>query len=606
MLQSVAPTRKYFFLMFALSCVLLVVFTYITYEQFKMTEKRNQDVTHTYEVLGIVRDVLISNLNVETGQRGYLLSGRREFLDPYHASVNDVKNKIAMLDAATINSPHQQERVIELKKAVEHHQNVIKEHLERYRFSGTRFLTVEDLAETKASMGRIREIVNNIQDVETKSLTKRQRAAYKQEKTYRLTLFVGAGLGICALVIANLVIYLMLQRSKQSEEKFRATEARFKAVMDGVNDGIFEYDLTTQTFLMSPSHNGMLGYESEETVKNWDEFIDFVHPDDVEDMRNTIYNYVNGATEKYVNQFRMKHSDGSWRWMLSRGIGTRDRSGAITRLIGAHADITEQKRHEEELEQLNTDLEGFTYIASHDLRAPLVNLKGFASEVEHALNTVEPIVNEALRQLSTTDAQLLETALRRDIPESLSFINASVERMDKLTSAIVDMSRIGRRDYRRESVDCTEVVERCLGSLAHEIGNHDITVTYDELPTLITDPLAIEQIFGNLLDNAVKYLSPDRKGEIHIGVRMYSYEARFSISDNGRGIAENDLRKVFEIFRRAGNSGGVRGSGMGMAYVNATLRKLGGRIWLKSVLDEGTTFYFTIPIKNNQKETLNG
>jgi signal transduction histidine kinase len=269
----------------------------------------------------------------------------------------------------------------------------------------------------------------------------------------------------------------------------------------------------------------------------------------------------------------------------------------MVRLVGAHTDITEQKLRELELEQLNSDLEGFTYIASHDLRAPLVNLRGFASEVEHAVREVDASIDRAKEALSPEDAVRLERAFRKEVPESLHFIKAAVERMDKLTSAIADMSRIGRREYRHGKIDCNDVVARCIASLAHEINKKDVRVEYGNLPVVISDPLAVEQIFGNLLDNAVKYLNPDRAGTIRIEAKQYANETVFTVSDNGRGIAEGDHRKVFEVFRRAGNSGDVRGSGMGMAYVAATLRKLGGRIWLESKLGQGTSFHFSLPLR---------
>ncbi|MBV8939864.1 MAG: HAMP domain-containing histidine kinase, partial [Alphaproteobacteria bacterium] len=267
----------------------------------------------------------------------------------------------------------------------------------------------------------------------------------------------------------------------------------------------------------------------------------------------------------------------------------------VRRMVGTHTDITEQKEKEEQLKHLNADLESFAYIASHDLRAPLVNLRGFAGELELALKEALPLVDKAAAALKPKEQETIQTAFQKDIPESLGFIHTAVDKMDMLTTAILDLSRIGRREYRDELVDTTAVVKRCLDTLAYEIQTKKIQVTCEDLPPLLIDPLALEQIFSNILDNAVKYLDPSRPGMIRIQAKQLPGAVEFSIEDNGKGIAIVDRHKVFDIFRRAGNSSNVRGIGIGMAFVKTTLRRLGGKIWFESAPGMGATFCFTIP-----------
>jgi signal transduction histidine kinase len=133
-----------------------------------------------------------------------------------------------------------------------------------------------------------------------------------------------------------------------------------------------------------------------------------------------------------------------------------------------------------------------------------------------------------------------------------------------------------------------------LDSLAHQIEQRKTVVTIGELPTIIADKLAMEQIMGNLLDNALKYLDPVREGDISISAEQNGGEILFHISDNGRGIAQEDMHKVFEIFRRAGKQD-VPGEGMGLAYVKTLVRRQGGRLWCESEPGKGTIFSFTIP-----------
>ena len=114
------------------------------------------------------------------------------------------------------------------------------------------------------------------------------------------------------------------------------------------------------------------------------------------------------------------------------------------------------------------------------------------------------------------------------------------------------------------------------------------------MPIIRSDPLALEQIFSNLMDNAVKYLDPSRPGKISITAISTENEYLFSIRDNGRGIAEEDLSKIFDLFRRVGKQD-VPGDGMGLAYIRTILRQLGGGVWCESKLGVGTTMFFTVP-----------
>ncbi len=247
-----------------------------------------------------------------------------------------------------------------------------------------------------------------------------------------------------------------------------------------------------------------------------------------------------------------------------------------------------------DLKAANDELTNFTHILSHDLRSPLVNLKGFAGELEAAANVLSTSLNGALSSLDEAEAAKVNQVLQKDIPEALRFIDSAVSRMDYLTSAVLKLARLGRRQLNIEPIDMHELVQAILDSLGHQIKQQEATVTVGQLPQVIADRVALEQIMGNLLANAVLYLSPDRPGEIEISGECKNRDVIFHVRDNGRGIAKEDRHKIFEPFRRAGPAD-VPGEGMGLAYVQTLLRKHGGRIWFDSKLGEGTTFSFSIP-----------
>ena len=253
-----------------------------------------------------------------------------------------------------------------------------------------------------------------------------------------------------------------------------------------------------------------------------------------------------------------------------------------------------RKTAEEDLLRMNKEMEGFTYIASHDLRSPLVNLKGFATEMRYSLEELIPILEKSKDQLPEKEGKKALEIVEHDLPDALRYIHSSVEKMDKLTNAILELSRIGRRNIEFRTIETERVVKHVLDTLHHTIESQKIDVKILPLPTIVADQLSIEQVFANIIDNAIKYMDPSRPGKIEIGgVRSYR-ETKFWVRDNGRGIDGGDMQKIFEIYRRAGNTQDIPGEGMGMAYVRTTLRRLGGQIWCESIPKVGTTFYFTI------------
>jgi sensor domain CHASE-containing protein/signal transduction histidine kinase len=254
----------------------------------------------------------------------------------------------------------------------------------------------------------------------------------------------------------------------------------------------------------------------------------------------------------------------------------------------------QRRHHAAELERANEEIKQFAYIVSHDLRAPLVNLKGFAAELHSAVEVVSPAVELALPRLDEEQRTHVASALHEDVPEALGFIDSSLNRLDRFISALLKLSRLGRSTLHPELLDVEALVRSTLGTLAYQVEARQVQVTVGPLPQVSADRTALQQVLGNLLDNALKYLDPGRPGEVEISAEPGAQETVFRIRDNGRGIARDDLPKVFMPFRRFGKQD-VPGEGMGLPYVQALVRRLGGRIWCESETDVGTTFAFTIP-----------
>jgi signal transduction histidine kinase len=167
--------------------------------------------------------------------------------------------------------------------------------------------------------------------------------------------------------------------------------------------------------------------------------------------------------------------------------------------------------------------------------------------------------------------------------------------MDKLINAILKLSREGRRQLNPETVDLQALVEGTIASIQHQLAEKGTSIEVTgHLPTVISDRLALDQIFGNLIDNAVKYLAPGRPGEIRIGAVDFPTVVMVEITDNGRGIAATDHERIFELFRRSGTQN-VAGEGIGLAHVRALVRRLGGEIAVESEIGRGSVFKVRLP-----------
>jgi signal transduction histidine kinase len=255
-----------------------------------------------------------------------------------------------------------------------------------------------------------------------------------------------------------------------------------------------------------------------------------------------------------------------------------------------------------ELQRANDEIQRFAYIVSHDLRSPLVNVMGFTSELEAARKPIEAMlerVEAEQPELASDDARL---AVREDLPESIGFIRTSTQKMDRLINAILRLSREGRRTLTPEPVAPKRLISDIVASLQHRIDAIGASVeTVGELPDIVSDRLALEQIFSNLIENALKYLQPGRPGIVKVRAVREGARIAFEVEDNGRGIDPRDHERVFDLFRRSGAQD-QPGEGIGLAHVRALAYRLGGVIGVTSELDRGATFRLSLPVRLDDAE----
>ncbi len=465
--------RRWLLMIIALLCLGINLAAFLIYKKQRDAAEAQQWVGHTYDVLILASDLFFNIQDMNTAQRGFLITGNEEFLTSYGSAVEKVERELAELKTLITDNTKRQQEVQRLAAIVGRQRALLDSQIEKRRngtFIGSR------MDASKAYMDEIRSLSLAINEGERELLRSRNMAEEKSRSNYISAIFVSAGVSIAALLAGNIIILVLSYRRRQDEENLR---------------------------------------------------------------------------------------------------------------------------------RINKEMEGFTYIASHDLRSPLVNLKGFASEMRYSMEELRPMVETAMEKADTPLRERAMHIIDDEIPDALNYIHTSVEKMDKLTSAILELSRLGRRPLVIEPLDVAAIVRRCLDTLHHQITMKCVRVDVHPMPPVTADALSLEQVFGNIIDNAVKYIDPSRPGHIEIGGFSTYRETTYWVKDNGRGVSKSDMEKIFEIYRRAGNNAEIPGEGMGMAYVRTTLRRLGGAIWCESTPEKGSIFYFTIA-NNLKKEARNG
>ena len=271
---------------------------------------------------------------------------------------------------------------------------------------------------------------------------------------------------------------------------------------------------------------------------------------------------------------------------MDRGLIIRDNMGKAIRMIGAMTDITKSKTQEQELlllneslqsyakklERSNEELEQFAYVSSHDLQEPLRMISSFMDMLKRKYAN-----------------QLDEKAL-----QYINFATDGAKRMKQIILDLLEYSKAGRPIEAIEMVNLNELINDYKELRRKIISEKSATISTPDLPVIYSYKAAITQVLHSLLDNAMKYSKDKIAPHIEVSVKENKDEWRFAIKDNGIGIEPEFFDKIFVIFQRLHGREKFEGTGIGLSVAKRHVELLGGKIWLESATDEGSTFYFTI------------
>jgi PAS domain S-box-containing protein len=323
----------------------------------------------------------------------------------------------------------------------------------------------------------------------------------------------------------------------------------------------------------------LLGYSIKEWTKTPNFWLKIVHPDDQKraaEETSVIFNSGGSGTV----QFRWMTKDRRPIPVEAHSAVIFDKDGQPIGMRGVTMDISERikqqnilSRYARQLRRSNEELQQFAYIASHDLQEPLRMVASYLELLEKRYGD----------------------ELDDDAHDFIAFAVDGAMRMKTLISDLLAYSRLESRQGEFEQFNLGIELNNVRDNLRLTIEETGALITTDELPTITADKAQVSQLFQNLVSNALKFKSPDRPPEIHIGAECINGEWRFSLSDNGIGIESDYLDRIFVIFQRLHTKAEYPGTGIGLAICKRVIDHHGGRIWVDSQPGKGTTFYFTIP-----------
>lgn len=393
-------------------------------------------------------------------------------------------------------------------------------------------------------------------------------------------------------------------KASTSEEAFRAQTRMFQSVLDSMSDGIVVADISGKFLVWNAAAEKILGTgPATVPVEQWSTTFGFYDPTECKPFpadQLPLARALRGESCKTEMMVRTRGTANS-AWIEVTARPLIDENGKVVGGVAAMHDITERtisemkirKLNDElelrvqartaQLEEINQELESFTYSVAHDLRAPLRHISGFAQIL---MEDFSPSLDPALQ-------------------EYLTRIQQGTRRMGQLVDELLNLARVGRKALVLQWTDLSAMIKKIIDDFKPIYEERDVQWMVQELPATQCDAALMKQVFQNLISNAVKYTRTREKTVIEIGHVTSKTQPAIYVRDNGVGFNMKYAGKLFGIFQRLHSNEDFEGTGVGLATVQRILQKHGGRAWAEAEPNRGATFYFSLPGLKAEEEAAN-
>jgi PAS domain S-box-containing protein len=574
-----------------------------------------RQVRYRRHVISQLEKVLSSLKDAETGQRGYLLTGKPDYLRPYQTATAVLNQEMDVLEQLIAAEPLQQKRVTELERVTDMKLAELEQTIQIQQTQGTQAaLEVVDSDRGKQLMDQIRTIYLTILNDEQSLLN---TEVQKQEKLSHLTNLLTIG-GILLELVLVIGIILKLnqetQNLKKSQQEVTQNEQRYRSLVTATAHVVWLADASGHLQNMTPGWSFITGQSEQESQgTGW---LAAIHPDD----RARVHEQWQAAIAKqefYEVEYQLQVINDNYRDFCMRGVPVLE-GGVVHEWVGTCVDITTRKQAERFLKQSRDDLEHQVQERTRELTQTNVVLQTEISErlqAEQALAQFAETLkrsNQELEQFAYVASHDLQEPLRavanytqllarkynghldEKADKYIGYIVDGATRMQQLINDLLSYSRIGRQTLNLRSIDFNTLVKRVLDDLHIAIADCGAVVTTDPLPTVVGDATQLTQLLQNLVGNAIKYRNQETP-KLHISARQSDDEWIFSVKDNGIGIDPQYADRIFIIFQRLHTRRDYSGTGIGLAICKKIVELHQGRIWVESQVGQGSIFYFTLP-----------
>ena len=526
-------------------------------------------------------------LNAETGQRGYLITGKESYLDPYNAGIVRYRNILPQLKS--LANPEE----LEILNSIE--QKVEVKIVEMGRTISTRktkgFAQAQAIVSSgsgKNEMDQIRSLINRLDQIEQKELDdKNANVASISDFTIK-TLLLGSGLAFLVVLVAIYIINEEIRKQAEAEGKLKEAyssiaqaKSKDEAILSGIGDAVFVVDSNHKIILFNSACELISGYTAEEAIgKDYKDVLHFVYEDSEKANDGFIKKaFETGKVTEMANHTRLVRKDKARIDVSDSAAPVFDENKKIIGCVVVFRDVS----HERQIDKAKTE---FVSLASHQLRTPLSAI-GWYTEM-----------------LISGDAG----KINKEQMEYAKEVYSANKRMVELVNSLLNVSRIDLGTFMVDpkEIDLVEISKSMLAELKPMIVQKKMKITeeYDKkIPKILADPKLTRIIFQNLLSNALKYTDPSGTVGVKISLEAKKEAIQIEISDTGYGVPKDQQDKIFTKLFRADNvrSKQTEGTGLGMYVVKAIVDQAKGKIWFESEEDKGTTFYVTLPLKGMKK-----
>ncbi|MCB1140980.1 MAG: PAS domain S-box protein [Leptospiraceae bacterium] len=373
-----------------------------------------------------------------------------------------------------------------------------------------------------------------------------------------------------------LLEYVDINQRKKAEISLRRNESLLKEMGKLAKVGGWELDIKSNKQLWTEETYAIYDRDPLDSTPDLGKEISLISQTHREDFESLLKNAISKG-KPFDEEIEIITNLGNSKWIRIVSIPVLEKN-EIIKLTGAIQDISERKKMEEELKRSNSELEQFAYIASHDLQEPLRTVVGM----------VELLRKRYQDKMDDRSNEYIKYAVEASL------------RMQNLIKDLLDYSRVDRRNKPLQKIQAQECFNIAILNLDEAIKESGSMISSDPLPEIFADSTQITQVFQNIIGNSIKFRKAGIQPQIHVSAKESEENWIFSIQDNGLGIEEEFFDRIFLIFQRLNPREDFKGTGIGLSFCKKVVERHGGTIWVSSKINEGSTFYFTIPKKEGK------